>query len=118
MASSELETLYAGDWEAHDGVEGAEYESPPDIPPERLVAGLKVKLDDTVFGVVGGTVGFGDAVENAIAWTPTEPTLRLAINGVLICESGRVIIRAATKSRFGHWLLTVEPLREDGNADA
>ena len=114
MASFEPATGYIDDWQVHDFVESADYESPRDIPPERAVAGLKVKLDDTVFGVngQGSPVAYGDAVANAVAWTPTEPTLELVIDGVLICEtSGAVIIRAAQKSRFGHWILTVEPTR-------
>lgn len=117
MASFEPGTAYVNDWQHHDFVETADYESPRDIPPERLVAGLKVKLDDTVFGVtgVGSPLAFGDAVRGAVAWTPTEPTLELVIDGVLILdESGKFIIRAAQRSRFGHWALTVEPLREDG----
>ncbi|QDV78082.1 hypothetical protein [Botrimarina mediterranea] len=113
MAAFDIATGYVEDWAAHDFVESAEYQSPPDIPPERLAA-CKVKLDDAVGGVggQGSPLSYDDTVRGAIAWVPSEPTLELMIDGVLILEtSGAYIIRAATKSRFGHWQLTVEPNR-------
>jgi hypothetical protein len=114
-------TAYVGDWKLHDFVESAEYESPRGIDPERQGVAVKVKLDDAINTIAGqgSLLSYSDTVRGAVAWTPDEPTLDLAIDGVLLLEtSGRFVIRAAQKSRFGSWTLTVEPLREDGNPDA
>lgn len=114
MASFEPATGYIDDWQVHDFVESAQYESPRDTDPERSVAGLKVKLDDSVLTIdgQGSPLSFSSTAMGAVAWTPEEPTLELAIDGVLILEtSGSFIIRAAQRSRFGHWTLTVEPTR-------
>lgn len=118
MASFSPGTIYVNDWQHHDFVESAEYESPPGVGPERI-AGLKVKLDDLPASIAGGQISYGVATLAAIAWTPDDLTLHLRPGGVLILEtSGRYQIGTATKTRFGHWQLTVDPLREDGNPDA
>lgn len=107
-------TAYVGDWKHHDFVEAAEYTDPPDIGAREGVA-VKAKLDDEAKSVagVGGVLSYSDATEACIVWPHDEPTLDLHVGGTLrLATSGNYQIKTATKSRFGVWFLTVEPLRE------
>lgn len=111
-------SAYVGDWKLHDFVESAEYESPPGVGPEAAVA-VKVKLDDNPTAVPQNVITYETATLAAVAWTPEDETLVLRTGGVLLLEtSGRYQIGTAKKTRFGHWQLTVDPLRDDAYSDA
>lgn len=115
MPSIDLSTGYVEDWQAFDFVEAAEYDDPPGAPDERTNVAVKAKLDDEAKSVtgVGGVLSYSDAGEPCVVWPHSEPALELRVGGTLrLATSGVYQIKTATKSRFGVWSLTVEPLRE------
>lgn len=117
MAAFDPATDYVADWVVHDFVEDAQYESPPDSGVE-WIAEVKVKIDDVSTSVAQGLVSYPDGTLAAVAWTPDNAETTLRTGGTLTTDTTSYIIRTATRSRFGHWQLTIEPLRTDGDPDA
>lgn len=109
-------TAYADDWRWHDFVEDADYESPPGHP-KRSLGGLKAKLADLTAGDIaglGGGLGLTTDAHACVLWSPDDATVDIESNGELrLAESGSFAIRSVRKSRFGHWELTVERMREN-----
>lgn len=120
MGVSDLATGYLNDWQSHDFVEDATYHTPPEVAPKRSKGGLKAKLEDLDGGRyegIGSNLAYTTDTHGCIVWPVSEPGLDLAHLGQLhLKESGRFIIQARRKSRFGHWLLIVteERTNDDG----
>lgn len=115
-------TDYLDDWETHDFVEDAEYHSPPGVGPKRHLGKLKAEIDDENLGGIGGlgtSLVTTDATSQCLLWDPECQGLDVQPMGRLVlAESGRYVVRTATKSRLGHWILTVSPEHFDDDRNA